>query len=91
MIYQKPTYEYFGINASKMKNIERKGIKMKPLKKTFETLGTFRKQKTYLYKTYGGKVDEHILDIIWEGYTTAELKRIERKEYYEYIKKRRAK
>lgn len=89
MVLQKDTYEYFGINMATMRGLERKGLKLKALKKTFQELETFRKQKKYLYDTYKEKINENTLDMLWARYVEAQTERDQRKEYFEYIKKNR--
>ena len=89
MILYRDINDYFGMNSRTIRNIEKKGIRMRKLKKTFEELKTFRKQKNYLYQTYTKKIDEHILDIIWERFVEAQITRNDRNDFYRYLKKRR--
>lgn len=87
MVIKKDTYEYFGINMPTMRGLERKGLKLKALKKTFQELETFRKQKTYLYETYKEKVNENTLDMLWARYVEAQTERDQKQEYLSHIKK----
>lgn len=87
MVVKKDTYEYFGVNAATMRGLDRKGLKLKALKKIFQELKTFRKQKTYLYETYKDKINETTIDTLWARYVTAQLEREQKQEYLEYVKK----
>lgn len=89
MVFIKETYEYFGISLATSKTLEKRGIKLKNLKKEFQNLKTYGRKKRYLYDTYKGKVDEYLLDMLWEKFVTAEEEKIEREEYIKWLSEKR--
>lgn len=57
----------------------------------FKSINSFRKRRDYFYSKYKDTVDEYYLDSIWEKYIDAEIERIQKKEFGQWLLKERKK
>lgn len=79
---------YLGISKTyyatcvKKFNMDLHGLMVK-----FKSMTSFRKRRDYFYNKYEKTVDLFYLDDIWEKYVDAELKRIEEKEFNQWLMK----
>lgn len=77
---------YLGISKTYYATcVKKRNMDLHELMNYFKNVNSFRKRRDYFYDKYKKVVDEYYLDDIWDKYVTAELKRIEEKEFNQWL------
>lgn len=66
-------------------------INLRDLAKYFKSTDSYRKRRDYLYNKYRKTVEEYHLDEIWSRFVDAETRRIEEREYNQWLLRQRKK
>lgn len=79
---------YLGISKTYYATcVKKRNMDLHGLMNHFKSIDSFRKRRDYFYNKYKDTVDEYYLDDIWDKFVTAELKRIEEKEFNQWLLK----
>jgi hypothetical protein len=88
----KALMDYLGISRGLYySSVKTQKINLRDLGKYFKSTSSYRKRRDYLYDKYRKTVAEHFLDELWTKFVEAETRRIEEREYNQWVLQQRKK